>query len=141
MLSSLDLEGHTFLWQQANFWQALVYALTIVRDMNQHLIGKTMQLLSCLLSLHWLLQNATADIEQPLTMGSILSEQSGSGKHARKHIFGGGRSQAAAEPVPLPGHESQPESLAKRECAEAELEASNCRPAHQGTSRNVCTHP
>ena len=55
-------------------------------------------------------------------MSAMLSEQSGNGKHGRKHLFGGGRSQAAVEAPMLPGHESLPESLAKREHTDAELE-------------------
>ena len=72
------------------------------------------------------MQDATADIEQPLTMSNIIIEQSGNGKHGRKHLFRGGRSQAAVEAHMLPGHESQPESLAKREHTDAELEAGTC---------------
>ncbi len=73
--------------------------------------------------LTFVLQNATAELEQPLSISTVMAEQAGSGRHGRRHIFGGGRSQAAVDSPVLPGNESQPENQARREHIDAETEA------------------
>lgn len=63
-----------------------------------------------------------AQLEQPLTMCSILKEQALQDKQGRK-LFGNNRSQAPAEGPCPPGSESQPGSAARHEQAEGDFEA------------------